>query len=68
MPLRFFHRLLVVAIMVSLSWCVTGCDGNSQTSIPEDGSVEAYLQAHPEELEDDPDEAGSEDEEFEAGS
>ncbi|MCS7468056.1 hypothetical protein NZK35_15500 [Stieleria sp. ICT_E10.1] len=61
----------VLLILLSLSFAVpmSGCGKDmTESQGPELGAVEAYLQEHPEEREDNPDEAGSEEDENEAAS
>lgn len=69
MRFSFLTRLMLVVAAASLSLSLLGCDSKPQEAQgPEMGEIEAYLQEHPEERVDDPDEAGDESEEFEAGS
>ena len=62
------RRFLLILVVASFALPLTGCANKSETTGPEMGSIEAYLEEHPEELQDDPDEAGNEDDEFDAGS
>lgn len=59
-------RLFIILIAAFLSIPLTGCGESTQPKGPEVGSIEAYLQEHPEEREDDPNEFGNEADEFSA--
>jgi hypothetical protein len=56
----------IVLCIASLSLLACGCADSPEPEGPEMGSVQAYLDAHPEEREDTGDDAGSEEEEFDA--
>ena len=60
--MRFTHSIFLGAASLSLLIC--GCEDKPVPKGPEMGSVQAYLDAHPEALEDEP--VASEDEEFAA--
>ncbi|WP_182866462.1 hypothetical protein [Stieleria mannarensis] len=62
-------KLLFVLVSISLTIPMSGCGQDmSEPEGPEMGAVEAYLQEHPEEREDNPDEAQSEEDENDASS
>ena len=68
MRFSLLFRPLLVAFVAALCISVSGCEQKQEAAGPEMGSIEAYLVEHPEEAVDDPDEAGDEAEEFDAGS
>lgn len=58
-------RLLAVACLACLFISFTGCESKTETTGPEMGSIESYLDEHPEaRVDDDDDDAGNEGEEF----
>lgn len=59
-------QLLATAFLVGLCISLSGCGPKTSTTEPEMGSIEAYLEEHPEERVDEEDEAGDEDAEFDA--
>lgn len=65
MRTRFFISS-VALLLASVS--LPGCGSPTEPEGPEMGSVEAYLNEHPEEWEDDGNEAGDENEAFDAAS
>ena len=62
------NRFLSVACFACLSLSLAGCEEKPEAAGPEMGSIEAYLEENPDQRVDDEDEAGSEDDEFDAGS
>ena len=60
--MRFAHSIVLSA--ASLSFVICGCADKPVPKGPEMGSVQAYLDEHPEALEDEP--IASEDDEFAA--
>lgn len=67
MRFTLFNRILFIIIVALLPISLGGCESSTEPKGPEMGAIEAYLQEHPEEREDDPDEAENEAAEFEAG-
>ncbi|MCA9137712.1 MAG: hypothetical protein KDB00_13165 [Planctomycetales bacterium] len=66
MSFRSINRFLFILIAACLSVPLIGCGDKTETKGPEMGSIEAYLQEHPEEREDDPNDPGNETNEFAA--
>ena len=63
MRYKSLWQCFAVAMIATLSLSLSGCGTSTEPTKPEDGSIEAYLQEHPEESVDDPEEAGSEEDE-----
>ncbi|QEF96247.1 hypothetical protein Mal15_02740 [Stieleria maiorica] len=62
-------HVLLILFSLSLTVAMSGCGQDmSEPQGPEMNAVEAYLQEHPEEREDNPDEAQSEEDENDASS
>ncbi len=62
-------RILLLLLSISFAVPLSGCGKDmTESEGPELGAVEAYLQEHPEEREDNPEDAESEEDENEAAS
>ena len=60
----FVCKTLLIACVICVTISFAGCEGSTEPKEPEMGAIEAYLQEHPEELEEDLTEAQSEEDEF----
>ena len=63
-----FDRFLLLGCVASLCISFSGCGKDTAVTEPELGAIEAYLNEHPEERVDDPDDAQDEAAEFAAGN